>query len=186
MAERAYRRATYRDLEALPENVVGEIIYGSLVTQPRPAALHARANSAIGVLLGGPFDRGVGGPGGWILLDEPELHLGAHVLVPDMAGWRRETMPELPDVTSFTVPPDFVCEVLSPSTEAIDRADKMPIYATMGVEWAWLVDPRAETLEIYRNERGRSTLVATHRGRKDVRAEPFDAIELSLDWIFSR
>ena len=126
-----------------------EIIDGTLVTHPRPASLHARASSRLGMDLGGPFDRGKGGPGGWVLLDEPELHPHGDVLVPDLAGWRRDRMPELPDAPAFELAPGWVCEVLSRSTAAVDRAEKLPIYAREHVAHAWLVDPIARTLEAF-------------------------------------
>src|SRR6476646_4505786 len=107
---------TYADIEALPPNQVGEIVRGVLYANPRPASPHAAAASAVGEELGPPFKRGRGGPGGWVILDEPELHLGEDVLVPDLAGWRRERMPELPRAAFFTLAPDWACEVLSPST----------------------------------------------------------------------
>jgi Uma2 family endonuclease len=110
------RPATYADLEALPANQIGEIVRGVLYANPRPATLHARASSSLGGELYGPFDRGRGGPGGWIFLDEPELHFGEDVVVPDLAGWRRERLPELPQTTFLTLPPDWLCEVLSAST----------------------------------------------------------------------
>ena len=108
----------------MPEHLVAEIVDGVLRTFPRPASLHARASSRLGAELDGPFDRGRGGPGGWILLDEPELHLHGDILVPDIAGWRRTRMPELPDAAAFELPPDWVREVLSPSTAPTDRAEK--------------------------------------------------------------
>src|SRR6185503_17557356 len=126
-AHPARQRATYEDVLAAPRNRVAEILFGVLHSHPRPAAPHARAASVLGVRLGGPFDLGEGGPGGWVILDEPEVHLGEHVLVPDLAGWRRERMPALPEAAYFELAPDWVCEVLSPGTQAIDRADKMPI-----------------------------------------------------------
>src|SRR5262245_30527601 len=121
--------ASYEDLAALPENVVGEILDGELYVQPRPAAAHAGSASGLGVLLGAPFRYGRDGPGGWMILDEPELHLGSDVVVPDLAAWRRERMPELPHVPAIELAPDWVCEVLSPSTVKIDRAKKLAIYA---------------------------------------------------------
>jgi len=132
--------AVYADLEAVPAHLVAEIINGELQTLPRPAPKHAKTASFLGGELHGPYHKGLGGPGGWIILDEPEIHLGPDVLVPDLAGWRVERMPELPDAAYFTLPPDWICEVLSPSTEAVDRADKMPIYAREGVRHAWLLD----------------------------------------------
>jgi Uma2 family endonuclease len=132
-----------------------------------------------GVLLVN-FHLGQGGPGGWYIIDEPELHLGENVLIPDLAGWRRERPPELPRKGAVTVVPDWVCEVLSPSTEAFDRAVKVSLYAQVGVKHVWLVDPEARTLEVLRLEGARYTLLATYRGSVHVRAEPFEALELQL------
>jgi Uma2 family endonuclease len=130
--------------------------------------------------LGGPFDVGGTGPGGWILLDEPELHLGGDVLVPDLAGWRRERMPKLPSVPALTLAPDWVCEVLSASTEARDRGAKLPVYAREGVRHVWLIDPSVRTLEVFRLEGTLYTLLGTYESQASVRAEPFEVLELSL------
>ncbi len=143
MTATAQKLATYEDLFDLPEHIVGEIIHGQLITHPRPAPRHIVASSAIGDELVGPFQKGRGGPGGWWILDEPELHLGLDILVPDLAGWRRERLPTMPDTAFFTLPPDWICEVLSPGTARTDRADKMPIYAEYGVSFLWLIDPQA-------------------------------------------
>ena len=179
------KNATYADLEALPENAVGELIEGELYVSPRPASLHSRAASRLGTVLG-PFDGGTGGPGGWIILDEPELHFGSRVLVPDLAGWRRERMPELPDVSFFELPPDWVCEVLSPSTERLDRVKKLPIYAEVGVRHAWLAAPLVKTLEVYRlDATGRWLLLGTHTDGH-VRSEPFEAIEFDVSALWAR
>ena len=186
MGDPAKRRATYEDLLAVPKHLVAEILDGNLVTQPRPASLHARAASRLGAELDGPFDRGRGGPGGWLLLDEPELHLHGDILVPDLAGWRRERMPELPDASAFELAPDWACEVLSPSTAATDRAEKMPIYAREQVGYVWLVDPIARTLEACRLEHGRWLLLGTWRDDAKVRAEPFDAFELDLAGLWAK
>ncbi|CAN5886887.1 hypothetical protein BH11MYX4_BH11MYX4_53180 [soil metagenome] len=180
------RPATYADLEALPANVVGEILRGVLHASPRPGVPHARAASTLGADLGGPFDRGRGGPGGWVILLEPELHFRDDVLVPDLAGWRRERMPELPSAAFITVAPDWVCEVLSRSTVAIDRAEKLPIYAREQVTHVWFVDPLAQTLEILRLEGDGYRLGAKLSGDAIVRAEPFDAIELELAAMWAR
>lgn len=180
----ARRKATYADVLAAPTHLVAEIVDGVLSTQPRPAARHAFASSALGGELHGPFMRGRGGPGGWILLDEPELHLAEDVLVPDLAGWRRERLPAL-DVSAIDVAPDWVCEVLSPSTTGRDRAAKLPAYAKAGVLHAWLVDPVARTLEVLRRVAEHWVIVGTHHGDAVVHAEPF--VELSLEltalWI---
>ncbi|WP_224366640.1 Uma2 family endonuclease [Hyalangium versicolor] len=172
--------ATYADLEALPAGVVGEIIAGELYASPRPAVPHAFASSRLGVMLGGPFDLGEGGPGGWLLLDEPELHLGQDVLVPDLAGWRRERLPVLPKGAAFNLAPDWACEVLSPSTSRLDRKVKVPVYAREGVGHLWLVDPEARTLEVLRLGEGRYVQLGVHEGAVRVRAAPFEALELDL------
>ena len=179
------RGATYADILALPVNVVGEIIHGDLVVSPRPAPPPALASSILTGDLTLPFSRGRGGPGGWWILDEPELHLGEHVLVPDIAGWRRERMPVLPTEAFFTVAPDWVCEVLSPSSGRIDRMRKLPIYLEHEVTWAWLVDPIARTLEVFERAAGRWTLAALHVGDETIRAVPFDAVEIEMGgwWI---
>jgi Uma2 family endonuclease len=180
------RRATYEDLLAVPAPLVAQLVFGVLHTHPRPAVPHARATSRLGAAIGGPFDVGDGGPGGWILLDEPEVHLGSDVLVPDLAGWRRARMPRLPmEQAAISLAPDWVCEVLSPSTQALDRADKMTVYAREGVTHAWLVDPIARTLEVYRRADGAWLRVVVHRDDARVRAEPFDAIELALGTLWA-
>jgi len=186
MTQAASKRATYADVLAAPDRFVAEIINGELVTSPRRGPAHTRAASVLGEVIGGPFDRGAGGPGGWWILDEPELHLQApgEPIVPDLAGWRIERMPELPD-THFELAPDWICEVLSPATEALDRSDKMPIYAAAGVRYAWLVDPLLETVEVFRREENR-WFVQVYRGGRSVRAEPFDAVEVDLSPLWRR
>ena len=186
MADPAKRQATYEDLRAVPEHMVAEIINGELVTHPRPSLPHSHAASALGSELFSPFHRGKGGPGGWVILDEPELHLSGHVLVPDLAGWRRQRMPEVPDAAAADIVPDWVCEILSPGTQAVDRADKMPIYAGLGVTYAWLIDPNAHLLEAYRLEGQRYSLLGAWKGNALVRLDPFDAIELELAALWAR
>jgi len=185
MARAAKRVATYDDLLKVPDHFIAEIVDGELFTSPRPALRHATASSALGALLGSAFMFGHGGPGGWWILFEPELHLEADVLVPDLAGWRRERMPQVPDEAWCDIAPDWACEVVSPSTGRLDRVRKMPKYAIHGAH-LWLVDPGVRTLEVYRLEQGRWSLIATH-GDDDVsliRAEPFDAIELDLQLLW--
>ena len=181
----AKKKTTYEDLCALPGNMVGEIINGELVATPRPRPRHIRVSSRLGVKIGGPFDIGDGGPGGWWILDEPEIHLGEHVLVPDLAGWRRERMPELPEEAWFPLSPDWVCEVLSPGTVKIDRGEKAPIYAEQGVKHMWLIDPEYKTLEVYRLAEGKWILVGTHAENQRVRAEPFQEVELDLSLLWA-
>lgn len=178
--------ATYADLEALAANMVGEIVDGVLHANPRPALPHAAAASALGEELGPPFKRGKGGPGGWIIVDEPELHLIADVLVPDLAGWRRERMPELPNAAFATLAPDWVCEVLSPSTHNLDRGAKAKVYVRERVAHVWFVDPLEKYLEVLRLDGHTYRIVATFSDSGAVRAEPFDAIALDLATIWAR
>lgn len=166
------------------QRLVAEIIDGELITSPRPAPPHARAASSLNGELYGPFDRGKSGPGGWIILYEPELHLHADVLVPDLAGWRRERMPELPDGAAFELAPDWACEVLSKSTAAVDRADKIPIYLREGVSHVWLVDPATQTLEAFGLDGSAYRLLGTWRANAVVRVEPFDAMPLDLSALW--
>ena len=182
----ARRAATYGDLLAVPSHLVAEILGGELHTSPRPTPRHAQATTGLTGDLFGPFDRGRGGPGGWHILAEPELHLGDDVLVPDLAGWRRTRLTEMPEQAFFTLAPDWVCETLSPSTERIDRGKKLAIYAREGVAHLWLLNPVAETLEAYRLEQGRWTLLVTHAGDVAARIEPFDAVELELWRLWGR
>jgi hypothetical protein len=179
------RRATYQDVIDSPAHMIAEIIGGELRLSNRPATPATAAASALGEELGPPFKRGRGGPGGWLILDEPELHLNGDILVPDLAGWRRERMPYLPVAAFLTLAPDWLCEVLSPSTERTDRTEKMPAYAASGVRHAWLVDPRRKTLEAYRLRGGAWTLLATHKDADRARIEPFDAIELDLGVLWA-
>ncbi|WP_440998179.1 Uma2 family endonuclease [Arhodomonas sp. SL1] len=165
----------YDAIEALPEGVTGELINGQLHTQPRPSGAHAAASSNLGAELLPPYARGRGGPGGWWILDEPEVHFrrDTEVLVPDLAGWRRERMPELPEDQRFEVVPDWVCEILSPATESRDREVKLPVYARYGVPHAWLIDPRTQVLEAYALDDGEWRQVALSHAEDTVTAEPF-------------
>jgi Uma2 family endonuclease len=185
MADPAKRFSSYQDILDAPEHMVAEIIDGERSLTPRPAKPHAAAATALGEELGPPFKRGRGGPGGWIILFEPEVHLGADVLVPDLGGWRRERLPVLSNETPyFTLAPDWACEVLSPSSAATDRAKKLRIYAREQVTHVWLVDPLVRTLEVLRRDGCDWRIVCVHEGDAVVRAEPFDAIllELAILW----
>jgi Uma2 family endonuclease len=183
----ARKRATYEDVLKAPAHMVAEVLDGTLYAHPRPAIPHAIACMALGEELGPPFKRGRNGPGGWMILFEPELHLGPEpdIIVPDLAGWRREHLPEVPNSAYLTVAPDWACEILSPSTEDIDRAEKMPIYSREQVSHVWLVDPLLKTLEVFRLDGDSYRVAHTWRGNVGVRAEPFDAIELDLSILWS-
>jgi Uma2 family endonuclease len=185
MTARARKPATYKDVLAAPANVVAELMFGTLYTHARPAARHAIASSRLGGSLFDPFDRGRGGPGGWVILDEPELHLHADVLVPDLAGWRRTRMPQIPDVAAFQLAPDWVCEVLSPATAATDRVEKMKIYAREKVEFVWLVDPQEKVLEAFTLDDEEWKRVGAWQRDERVRAVPFEALELELGVLWA-
>ena len=169
--------------EAAPPEVVAEILDGVLHVNPRPMPRHARASSRLGQTLA-PIDTAAGG---WVILPEPELHLGLQPdkLAPDLAGWRRERLPALPAGAAITVAPDWVCEVLSTRTERADRGPKMRIYRRERVGHVWLLNPEAQTLEVYRNDGRWWSFLDSHEGDASVRAEPFDAIELDLTHLWA-
>ncbi|PYR51992.1 MAG: hypothetical protein DMF95_07375 [Acidobacteria bacterium] len=182
----ARRPATYDDLLSVPDHLVAEILDGDLHASPRPSVAHTIATTSLSAFVVGPFDHGRGGPGGWWILGEPELHLGDDVVVPDLAGWRRARLAEMPRGAFLSVAPDWVCETVSPSIERIDRGQKLAIYARESVSSIWLVNPLSETLEAYRLEQGRWLLLNTHAGDVSARIEPFDAIELELWRLWGR
>jgi Uma2 family endonuclease len=184
MADRAKKIATYADIEALPPHVVGEIIYGTLVTHPRPAPRHGRSQSSLSYELEGPFNRGKGGPGGWIFLTESELHLGSHVVVPDLAGWKNERLSPFPDTAWVDVAPDWLCGILSESTESYDRNEKRRIYAEAGVSYLWLLEPRIEVLECFQLVAGQWLLTHTFAKASKVSAPPFEAASFNLSSLF--
>ena len=181
------RRATYQEVLDAPAHLVAEIVNGTLHTHPRPAMPHARAASALNARIGGPFDYDAGGPGGWWIVFEPELHLGEEVMVPDLAGWRRQRMPHYPDTAYVTLPPDWVCEVLSASTRKVDLAEKRPLYAHECVSHLWLVEPTDRTLEAFELHDGQWLLIGSAKDDEPVSFRPFDAITFSLGdlWISS-
>lgn len=186
VSDPARRIPSYDDVLNAPEHTVAEILDGELHLFPRPAKPHALAASALGEELGPPFKRGRGGPGGWIIVDEPELHLGADVIVPDLGGWRRERMPVVTTKEAyFTMAPDWVCEVLSKSTEKLDRTKKLAIYGREMVRHVWLVDPIVRTLEVLRRDGDLWAILGVWSDGAMVRAEPFDAIELDLGILWA-
>jgi Uma2 family endonuclease len=189
MANAAPRRTVYQELERVPSHLVAEIIGGSLVTHPRPAPRHSAASFALAIKLGGPFQDDPNGPGGWVFLDEPELHLGDDVVVPDLAGWRRQKVSTPPQAAWLDIVPDWVCEILSGSTETRDRTVKMGIYAAAGIGHMWLIDPRLQILEAFalRGD-GLWVRIGAWNSDDEVRAAPFDAISFSLAglWPFDR
>jgi Uma2 family endonuclease len=176
--------ATYADLEKVPPHLVAEIIHGVLETHPRPVPRHGLAANALGFEVTGPYQRGRGGPGGWVFMTEPELHIGADVLVPDIAGWRRERMPSTPENVGITVAPDWICEILSPSTARLDQGPKRRIYAEAGVGFLWMLDPATRVLDAYQLVTGKWLLLGTATGSGDISFPPFDAISFSLDVLF--
>jgi len=182
------RKATYDDVLAAPEHKVAEILDGELFLSPRPALPHANASSVLGGDLSGAFHRPPGDParpGGWWILTEPELHFGADVVVPDIAGWRRERLPRIPNAPWIELAPDWLCETLSPSTARLDRTRKLAIYAREGVRHVWLVEPSTRTLEVLVPDGGRWVVAENHGGDDVVRATPFAAIDIELTrlWI---
>lgn len=181
MSQRAPRIATYADLCDLPENVVGEIIGGVLYTQPRPAGPHTAVASALGADLGAPFGRGRGGPGGWFILDEPELHFDDDVVVPDLAGWRVERLPaDARKQAFFTIVPDWIAEIASPKTTQRDRLVKVPLYAARGVTHLWLIEPVDARIESYQLVDARWSWIGTWADERDAHIPPFDAVPMDL------
>jgi Uma2 family endonuclease len=170
--------ATYEDLRDVPDHFVAEMFDGDLYASPRPALPHANAAGSLFSSIHGSFHRKR--PGGWVVLYEPELHFGNDVLVPDLAGWRRTRLPSVPAAAYLALAPDWICEVLSTSTEALDRGKKLRIYAREGVAHAWLVDPLAHTLEVMSLDAGRWMQLGRYDGDAKVRVAPFDAIEIEL------
>jgi Uma2 family endonuclease len=180
MPQTANRPARYEDLFGLPEYRVGEIIGGELVTHPRSGPRHAKAASSLAMLVGPPFQHGRGGPGDCWILVEPELHLGEDILVPDLVGWRRRRLPTLPRTAWFELAPDWVCEVVSPSTAGTDRLRKLPRYAAQGIPHCWLVDPETRAVEAFELEAGRWVLAGSAVGSMEAALPPFAAVPFPL------
>lgn len=184
--QHAFETRLYDQLEALPEGLTGEILNGRLHAQPRPSGPHGRAAVVLDRIIGRSYDDGEG-PGGWWLFIEPEVHFvrDLEVAVPDLAGWRRAKMPKIPRDQRFEVVPDWVCEILSPSTSSKDREIKMPMYARYQVPYAWLVDPTRRTLEAFGLDGEEWRLLASASGEDTIRVAPFDALHLDLRRLWS-
>ena len=184
------KRATYEDVLRAPENMTAEVLDGELHLMPRPRRSHLRATSGLGSFLFGAFHVGTLGPGGWTIIFEPELHLGPEpdIVVPDIGGWRKGRLVDREDEDEafITVVPDWVCEILSPSTFRVDRMKKMPIYARERVGHVWLVDSREKTIEVFRHVDKSYMLVGTYGGDDAVRAEPFDAVEIPTAFLWGK
>lgn len=174
------KRATYADIEAAPAHLIAEIIDGRLVTHPRPSPRHGGTANALGHELTGPYQKGVNGPGGWVFFVEPEVRFDKDLLVPDIAGWRRERLAGYPEHNWFDVVPDWTCEILSGSTERRDRTVKMRIYGEARIPHLWLIDPRLQILEAFENNGGRWTKIGSWSSDEDVRTAPFDATSFNL------
>ncbi|MDX2054083.1 MAG: Uma2 family endonuclease [Polyangiaceae bacterium] len=183
MSEPAKRRAIWDDLLDVAEGYVGEIVDGELNVVPRPAPPHAETASDLGGVLTPPFRFGRGGPGGWVIVDEPRLAVLRDIRVPDLAGWKKERYVR-PELGPYTVVPDWICEILSPSTAVSDRTEKLPLYARAGVPFVWLIDPVGFSLEVYELERDRYFLALTAQGRATLRVPPFAAIEIELELLW--
>lgn len=186
MGAKAIQPARYAELLALPDDVIGEIINGELWAMPRPRPRHANVLYRSGSSFenyhgrGGGGGSSGGGPGGWLLLVEPEVHVGDDVAVPDVSGWRRERLPTLPESAHIEIAPDWVMEVLSPRTMRHDRVVKLPMYARWGVEWLWFADPDARTLEVHHLVDGKYVVHAGYGGDGDVCADPFPLATIPL------
>jgi len=172
----------YQQLENLPELFIGELFDGQLHAHSRPAFPHGYVYSAVGGTLFNPFHNGIGGPGGWVIISEPEVHftLDVDVTVPDLAGWRRERKLRFPTGHKIELVPDWICEILSPSTRSIDREIKMPLYARYGVSYLWLVEPVEHVVEAYRLESGEWVEIGCYTGMDQAAILPFEAVPLDL------
>ena len=186
MSSSAPKRVTYQDLLDLPENVIGEIIEGQLITSPRPSGTHVAVSSSLGDDLVGPFQKGRGGPGGWWILDEPEIKFEFEInhCVPDLAGWRKDRMPKVPDGHIFDVVPDWICEIVSPSSKRRDRVEKFNLYARYEVGFYWIIDPEIKSLEAFRLEQGHWVSLGVFADAIKVKLQPFDAVEIDLSQLW--
>ena len=184
MVDQARKPATYADLEAVPPHLVAEIIDGTLYTQSRPVRRHGIAAGALSSELRTPFQKGRGGSGGWLFIDEPELHFGIQVVVPDIAGWRMERATFDQYSAQTTVAPDWVCEVLSPSTARFDRGRKGKIYALAGIKHYWILDPQNKTLEAFALFDDDWRAIGVSASGDAVSFAPFESIAFAFDDLF--
>jgi Uma2 family endonuclease len=182
------KRATYQDVLDAPKDMIAQVLDGEMWLHPRPARAHIHTATGLGSFLFGAFQIGNGGPGGWTIMDEPELHLGGDVLVPDIAGWRDGRLLDLEDTDEpyIAIVPDWVCEVLSPGTARFDRLKKMPIYAREQVPYVWLVDPRERIVEVFRFASSGYQLVGSYDGDEPLRAEPFDSATIPVAYLWGK
>lgn len=180
MNEPAKKISTYDDLYRLPDNMIGEIIDGEIIASPRPSRRHGYTASTIGDEIGPAYRLGRGGPGGWIIIDEPEIAFGENILVPDLAGWKKERFPVEEEHNWISVVPDWVCEIVSPSSAGIDRVTKMGIYARHRVPHYWIIDPIGKTLEVLENNNMQWSIIGSYAGDDKVQADPFPAIVIDL------
>ena len=185
--QRPDRHSPYEQLLDLPETLTGEILRGQLHAEPRPGPRHLHAASRLDRTIGRGYGDGEGGPGGWWNLVEPEIHFlrEFEVVVPDLAGWKRANMMSLPAGAYFEIAPDWICEVLSPSTASKDRGLKMPLYARYGVSYAWLVDPEARTLEAFELQGGAWSEIGRFSGNDECVVAPFDAMTVDLATLWA-
>lgn len=176
----------YSELTGLPASVTGEILNGQLYAHPRPGGRHVLVAANLGIEIGGPYHRGRGGPGGWWILQEPEVHLAldTEVVVPDLAGWRKSRLPQIPESHKFTIVPDWVCEILSPSTASVDLEIKKPLYARYGVQYLWIISPADKHLEAFQLADGEWRRQGLFSVRDSVSVAPFQAIQIQIDELF--
>lgn len=180
------RRATVEDLDAITDEdgLTAELLGGELYVQPQPRVWHRNVQGRLISKLSGPFNDDPDAPGGWVFLIEPELRIGGEVLMPDLAAWREGRAPEIDGTVGIPVAPDWVCEVLSPSTAARDRSVKMQKYAEWGVAFIWIADPEHKTLEAYQLTEGKWLQLDVLHGETGVELDPFAAAPFSLDALW--
>lgn len=185
MADPLRRPAGWAEILAAPEGMEAEVIAGELWTHPRPRPEHGRVQHLLGGAVGFPFDLGRGGPGGWWLINEPDISFGPQDIVnPDVAGWRRERVPEFHRERPIAIRPDWACELLSPSTARRDRHEKSNLYLHYDVSWYWLVDTDARLLQAFEAHEGRWVLLGTWGETDLARIPPFDAVDLIVGDLF--